>query len=133
MAVNAKKDNIEFGVGDTIQVTQKVVEGGKERLQTFEGIVIGIKGRGESKTFTVRRIGVQKIGIERIFPLSSPVIENIVVVKEGSKGVRRAKLYYIRDKSRKEIEKIYTRNKRERVNKKSKKTKRAKTKKTSKR
>lgn len=120
MAIRTKKENMEFGVGDTIVVNHKVFEGGKQRLQKFEGLVISIKGRGDGKTFTVRRIGVQKIGIERIFPLKSTVIESIVVVKEGSRGVRRAKLYYTREQSRKEIEKIYTRNKRDRSKDKSK-------------
>ena len=128
MAIRIKKENIEFGVGDTISVTQRVIEGGKERLQEFEGLVISIKGRGEGKTFTVRRIGVQKVGIERIFPLKSSLIEKVVVVKEGSRGVRRAKLYYTREQSRKEIERIYTRNKRDRSKEKSNKSKSSKSK-----
>jgi len=120
MAIRIKKDNAEFGVGDTVAVSQKVVESGKERLQEFEGLVISIKGRDKGKTFTVRRIGVQKIGIERIFPLDSSVIEKVVVVKIGSRGIRRAKLYYTREQSRKEIERIYTRNKRDRSKEKTK-------------
>lgn len=109
MALKAKHNNIEFGVGDTIRVIQSLKEGGKTRSKAFEGMVIGIKGREENKTFTVRRIGVAKIGIERIFPLFSPSIEKIEVVRTGVRGVRRAKLYYTRDKPRREIEKIYSR------------------------
>ena len=120
MAIRTKKENIEFGVGDFIVVSHKVIEGGKERIQKFEGLVISIKRRGEGKTFTLRRIGVQKIGIERIFPLSSTLIDNIAVSKKGSRGVRRAKLYYTREQSRKEIERIYTRNKRDRSKDRSK-------------
>jgi large subunit ribosomal protein L19 len=109
MALKAKHNNIEFGVGDTIRVIQSLKEGGKTRSKAFEGMVIGIKGREENKTFMVRRIGVAKIGIERIFPLFSPSIEKIEVVRTGVRGVRRAKLYYTRTKPRREIEKIYSR------------------------
>lgn len=109
MAIKIKHNNTEFGVGDKIRVVQTIKEGEKSRLQAFEGIVIKIKGREEMKTFTVRRIGAQQVGIERIFPLNSPVINKIEVVKSGVRGTRRAKLYYIRDKSRKEIEAIYSR------------------------
>ena len=84
MAIRIKNENAEFGVGDTISVSQRVVEGGKERIQEFEGLVISIKGRGEGKTFTVRRIGVQKVGIERIFPLNSSVIDIIVLPSQQS-------------------------------------------------
>lgn len=109
MALKAKHNNIEFGVGDTIRVIQSLEEGGKTRSKAFEGMVIGIKGREENKTFTVRKIGVGKIGIERIFPLFSPSIEKIEVIRTGVRGVRRAKLYYTRTKPRREIEKIYSR------------------------
>lgn len=123
MALKAKHKDIEFGVGDRIRVIQKVQEGDKIRKQTFEGMVIRIKGREENKSFTVRRIGIGQIGIERIFSLFTPAIENIEVVKHGTKGIRRAKLYYIRKKSRREIEKIYSRAaKREKAKKKKKKT-----------
>ena len=111
MALKAKHKEIEFGVGDVIRVVQKIKDDNKSRTQAFEGTVLGIKGRGETKTFTVRRIGTQNIGIERIFPLNMPSIEEIEVVKEGVRGVRRAKLYYTRDKSKKEIESIYSRTK----------------------
>jgi large subunit ribosomal protein L19 len=105
MALFATHNKIKFGVGDRIRVIQKV----NDRTTVFEGIVIAIKNRGENKTFTVRRIGEQKIGIERIFPLSLPSLEKIDVLKKGTAGVRRAKLYYIRGKSPKEVEKIYSR------------------------
>lgn len=98
----------EFGVGDTVRVYTEVKEGEKTRQQAFEGMVIKIRGREENKTFTVRRIGTQQIGIERIFPLNSPVIDRVEVVKKGLAGVRRAKLYYTRDKAKKEIEAIYS-------------------------
>jgi large subunit ribosomal protein L19 len=109
MALIAVHKDITFGVGDRIKVFQKLKEGDKARLQAFEGMVIGIKGREENKSFTVRRIGAQQIGIERIFPLVSPSIEKIEVVKKGTEGVRHAKLYYTRDKSHREVEKIYSR------------------------
>lgn len=108
-AVHGEGKGTKFGVGDTVRVVQTITEGDKKRLQAFEGIVIGIKGRNVNKSITVRRIGTAQIGIERIYPLASPSIEKIEVVKSGVRGVRRAKLYYIRDKSRKEIEKIYSR------------------------
>ena len=109
MALTAVHNDVTFGVGDRIKVFQKIKEGEKTRSQAFEGMVIGIKGREENKSFTVRRIGVQQIGIERIFPLASPTIEKIMVLKKGTSGARHAKLYYTRDKSRREIEKIYSR------------------------
>lgn len=123
MALTAKHKEIEFGIGDRIRVIQKVKEGGKDRLQAFEGIVIRIKGREINKSFTVRRIGIQQVGIERIFPLASPMIEEIEIVKKGTRGVRRAKLYYIRGKSRREIEKIYSRSKKREETKKLKQKK----------
>lgn len=88
----------EFRVGDTVKVVYKIVEGNEvRRTQPFEGIVIGKKGSDVSKTFTVRRIGADAIGVERIFPLYSPNIESLTVVKKGK--VRRAKLYYLREKT----------------------------------
>lgn len=92
-----------------MKVYQKIKEGDKTRTQIFEGMVIGIKGREENKSLTVRRIGAALVGIERIFPLMSPTIDKIQVVKKGGQGVRKAKLYYTRDKSRREVEKIYSR------------------------
>lgn len=109
MALTAQHNEITFGVGDKVKVIQKIKEADKFRSQAFEGIVIGIKGRDLNKSFTVRRIGSQQVGIERIFPLLSPTIEKIEVLKKGTEGVRHAKLYYIRNKSRREIEAIYSR------------------------
>lgn len=97
----------KFGIGDKIRVTQKIEEGGKTRSAYFEGILIAINGRDDGQSFTVRRIGEQKIGIERIFPINLPSIEKIEVVRKGTSGVRRSKLYYLRHSSPKEIEKIY--------------------------
>ena len=88
-----KKDLPEFSSGDTVAIDVRVVEGGKERLQKFEGIVIGRKGSDVSATFTVRKIS-GGIGVERIFPLHSPMVSKIVVKKKGK--VRRAKLNYMR-------------------------------------
>ena len=88
-----KKDLPEFSSGDTIAIDVRVVEGGKERLQKFEGIVIGRKGSDISATFTVRKIS-GGIGVERIFPIHSPMISKIAVKKKGK--VRRAKLNYMR-------------------------------------
>ena len=83
----------EFQPGDTVNIHYRVREGEKERIQQFEGVVIGRKGRGANQTFTVRKIS-NNVGVERIFPLSSPFIAKIEVKKRGK--VRRAKLYYLR-------------------------------------
>lgn len=85
---------INFKPGDTIKVFYKIKEEEKERIQPFEGVLIAQKGAGISKTITVRRIGALNIGVERIFPLSSPNLEKIEVVKKSK--VRRAKLYHLR-------------------------------------
>lgn len=85
-----------FVVGDTVKVMVKVVEGNRERLQAFEGIVICKKGGGIGETFTVRRVSFG-IGVERTFPVHSPRIEKIDVIRHGK--VRRAKLYYLRSRS----------------------------------
>jgi large subunit ribosomal protein L19 len=92
-----KRDlGISFKSGDHIKIHFKIVEGGNERIQIFEGIVIRIKGSGLSETFTARKISFG-IGIERIFPIHSPRIDKIEVVRRGK--VRRAKLYYLRNLS----------------------------------
>ena len=91
---NVKKDVPSFNVGDTVRVSVKVVEGTRERIQAYEGIVIAKRGGGISETFTVRRISFG-VGVERTFPLHSPKITDIVVVRKGA--VRRAKLYYLRN------------------------------------
>ncbi len=92
----AVKELPRFNVGDTIVVNYRIVEGDNVRVQPFEGIVISKRGSDNSKTFTVRKIGADGIGVERIFPLFSPNIESIDVTKQGR--VRRAKLYYLRGK-----------------------------------
>lgn len=89
----------EFGPGDTVRVHFKVVEGGRERVQAFEGVVVARRGGGLRETVTVRRIS-HGVGVERIFPLHSPRLERIEVVRRGR--VRRAKLYYLREKVGKE-------------------------------
>jgi large subunit ribosomal protein L19 len=89
-----------FTPGDTVTVHLRVVEGDKERIQQFQGVVIGRHGSGMSATFTVRKIS-DGVGVERIFPLHSPRIARIEKVKEGA--VRRAKLYYLRDLASKAI------------------------------
>lgn len=86
----------DFHVGDTIRIFYKIIEGDKLRTQPYEGIVISKRGEGMSKSFTVRRIGADGIGIERIFPTFSPNIDSIRLIKQGK--VRRAKLYYLRKK-----------------------------------
>lgn len=109
MALTTKHNDVVFGVGDTVRVSQKIVEAGKARTAVFEGMVIAIGGNEGQRMFTVRRIGAQKIGIEQIFPVDTPTIEKVEVTRKGTAGVRQAKLYYTRDKSRKEIESIYSR------------------------
>lgn len=109
MALNLKHKEVVFGIGDRIKVHQKIKEGEKTRVAVFEGMVIKIRGEGDRKMFTVRRIGEAAIGIEKIFPIDVPSIEKIEVIKKGTRGVKRAKLYYTRDKSTKEIDKIYSR------------------------
>ena len=89
-----RTDLPEFQVGDTIKVGVKIIEGKRERVQDFEGIVTVIKGSGISKNFTVRKMS-QGVGVERTFPMNSPIIDNIVVTRKGK--VRQARLYYLRD------------------------------------
>ena len=91
------KEIPEFRPGDTVRVAVEIKEGDKKRIQNFEGVVIAIKGRGVGKTFTVRKIGANNVGVERIFPLYSESIAGIEVVRKGK--VRRAKLYYLRGKT----------------------------------
>jgi large subunit ribosomal protein L19 len=89
-------DNTKFSVGDTIAVHQEISEGTKTRVQIFEGLVIAIKGSENGKSFTVRKIATNSIGVEKIYPVNAPFIKKIVVKREGQ--VRRAKLYYLRDR-----------------------------------
>jgi large subunit ribosomal protein L19 len=88
-----RKDEAKFNVGDSVRVHTKVVEGDKERIQIFSGVVIGKRGRGLNETFAVRRISYGE-GVERIFPLHSPRVDKVEVERQGS--VRRAKLTYLR-------------------------------------
>lgn len=99
-ATQMKNNLPEFIPGDTVNVHVRVVEGDKERIQQFQGVVIGRHGSGMNATFTVRKIS-EGVGVERIFPLHSPRISKIEKVKEGA--VRRAKLYYLRSLAAKAI------------------------------
>ena len=104
--ISAERSIPEFGAGDTIKVDVKIVEGDKERIQAFEGLCIARSGGGLNESFTVRKISYGE-GVERIFPIFSPKISGITVLKRGK--VRRAKLYYLRDrrgKSARIVEKI---------------------------
>jgi large subunit ribosomal protein L19 len=94
-----REDLVDFKIGDTVRVYVKIVEGGKERIQAFEGIVIARKGPSRLETFTVRKIS-HGVGVEKVFFLNSPAIEKIEVVRRA-KTVR-AKLYYLREKVGKE-------------------------------
>lgn len=91
-----RNDVPEFKAGDTLKVFVKIKEGNKERIQLFEGVCIARQGKGISETFTVRKISYQ-VGVERIFPIHSPIVDKIEVVKVGK--VRRAKLGYLRGRS----------------------------------
>lgn len=90
-----RKDHPEFAPGDTLKVHVKVVEGNKERVQVFQGVVIRRQGGGLQETFTVRKLSYG-VGVERTFPLHSPIIDHIEIFSRGD--VRRAKLYYLRDR-----------------------------------
>jgi len=91
-----KRDDVpDFRAGDTIKVHVKVVEGNRSRIQVFQGVVIRIHGSGVGRTFTVRKVSFG-VGVERTFPLNSPIFDQIEVVTRGD--VRRAKLYYLRDR-----------------------------------
>ena len=90
-----RKESLEFNVGDSVKVHTKVVEGEKERIQVFAGLVIGRRGHGMNETFTVRRISYGE-GVERVFPVHSPRIDKVVVDRQGK--VRRAKLTYLRER-----------------------------------
>ena len=99
-ATQMKSDLPAFSPGDTVNVHVRVIEGDKERIQQFQGVVMGRHGSGMSATFTVRKVS-DGVGVERIFPLHSPRIAKIERVKEGS--VRRAKMYYVRNLAAKQI------------------------------
>jgi len=106
MANRVKIDKTTIHVGDIIGVHQKIKEGEKERIQVFKGLVIAIKGSGTGKSFTVRRLAAGNIGVERIWPIQCPSITKIEVKRRGK--VRRAKLYYLRDKLGREATRIET-------------------------
>ena len=93
-AVSLRKDIPQFRAGDELKIHVRVIEGSKSRLQVFQGIVIGRQGEGVRETFTIRKVSYG-VGVERTFPVHTPVIEKIELVKKGD--VRRAKLYYLRD------------------------------------
>ena len=104
--ISSERNIPEFGAGDTIKVDVKIIEGDKERIQAFEGLCIARSGGGLNESFTVRKISYGE-GVERIFPIFSPKIAGITLLKRGK--VRRAKLYYLRDrrgKSARIVEKI---------------------------
>ncbi len=96
MAADSMKENVpEFGIGDVVRVDVKIREGERERIQAFEGTVIAKRGSGVTQTFTVRRVAYG-VGVERVFPLHSPNVADVKVVRYGK--VRRSKLYYLRDR-----------------------------------
>ena len=90
-----KRDLPELNSGDSVKVNVKVSEGNRERIQTFEGVIISINGVGISKTITVRKLSFG-VGVERIFPVHAPIVESIEIQRKGK--VRRSKLYYLRDR-----------------------------------
>jgi len=90
-----REDIPDFGPGDTLRVNVRVIEGGRERVQAFEGVVIARSGGGARESFTVRKVSFG-VGVERIFPVHAPIIQSIEVLRRGD--VRRAKLYYLRDR-----------------------------------
>ena len=96
-ATQLRKDIPEFSSGDTVKVHVRITEGEKSRIQVYEGLVISVKGGGVSKSFTVRKISGNQVGVERTFMYNSPVIAKLEVVRKGK--VRRNKIYYIRNLS----------------------------------
>ncbi|MGO1839407.1 MAG: 50S ribosomal protein L19 [Candidatus Microbacterium stercoravium] len=92
-AATLRSDIPEFGPGDTVKVHVNIVEGSRSRVQVFQGVVLGRQGAGVRETFTVRKVSFQ-VGVERVFPVHSPIIEKIERVSRGD--VRRAKIYYLR-------------------------------------
>ena len=101
MALSAILNGQEFHVGDTVRVHQRIQEDNKTRIQVFEGTVLAIRGKESGKMYTVRRIGAGSVAIERIFPMDSPSVEKIEVKAQGH--VRRSKLYYLRNKTQREL------------------------------
>lgn len=103
--ISVKFGETDLHIGDTVRIHSNVVEGNKTRVQVFEGILIRLRGRGENRTFTVRKIGAGGIGVERTWPLDARSLVKIEVKKKTS-GVRRSKLYYLRDLSGKEAVRV---------------------------
>ncbi|HLV90723.1 MAG: 50S ribosomal protein L19 [Acidimicrobiales bacterium] len=95
-SAHVRDDVPDFRAGDNVKVHVRVVEGGRERVQVFEGVVIARQGEGTRETFTVRKISFG-VGVERIFPVHAPIIQKIEVTRRGD--VRRSKLYYLRDRA----------------------------------
>lgn len=118
MALTATHGESEFRTGDTVRVYQRIQEDEKTRTQVFEGTLIAIKRGDGDTTFTVRRLGAGGIGIERIFPLGSPLIEKVEVAAKAA--VRRAKLYYLRKKSAREVAELTKRRARKQAKKQAK-------------
>ena len=104
MANQVTWQDVNFAIGDTIRVHQTFAEGDKTRTQIFEGIVIAIRGHAGLKSFVVRRIASNNIGVEKIFPIATPTITKVEVKKKGD--VRRAKLYFLRDRTGKKATKV---------------------------
>ena len=91
-----KKEAPQFEIGDTVDVHTRILEGDKERIQQFQGVIVNLRGSSTNRTFTVRKVS-DGIGVERIFPIHSPNISKIVIARHGA--VKRAKLFYLRDKT----------------------------------
>lgn len=104
MSLKIKHQDTIASIGDTIRVHQEIVEGSSKRIQVFEGIIIAVKNRGQNKTFTVRKIGTNNVGVEKIFPVFMPSIKKIEVKRKGK--VRRSKLYYLREKQGKAASRV---------------------------
>lgn len=103
--ISGKFGETNLHIGDTLRVSAQIIEGGKTRVQTFEGILIRMRGRSESKTFTVRRVGAAGVGVERTWPLDARNLVKVEVKKKAS-GIRRSKLYYLRDLTGKEAVRV---------------------------
>jgi large subunit ribosomal protein L19 len=104
MAISATIKGTPVHVGDIVRLHLRILEGEKERIQVFEGMILALRGRGENCSFTIRKIATGGIGVERIFPFESPWIAKIEIKKKGD--VRRAKLYYTRYQSARQVAQI---------------------------
>jgi len=96
MALTFTHKDLVFGVGDTVKVNYKIKEKDKERIQAFDGVILAIKGQGDSKTFLVAKNATDGVRVERIFPISSPWIDSIKKIRSPKTKIRRAKLYFLR-------------------------------------